>query len=136
MMTLKHNGLDHIAIAVPDTEEALKLWRDTIGLKVLFSQKVNNDTVLLTHLEMGNVQLQLVQPLVRPHPVWNWLEINDGPGLHHLCFAVNDIDEAMENTRQAGLEPAPAAHEGTKGKRALFIDRRSTSGIQVELTGM
>lgn len=135
-MALPHNGLDHLAIAVADTEEALTLWRDKIGLKVLFAEKVNNDTVLLTHLDLGNTHLQLVQPLVMPHPLWDWLAKNGGPGLHHFCLAVDSIEQSFHNLqRQTGLKPAPAPHQGVKGKKALFIDAVNTSGITIELTG-
>jgi len=135
-MVLSHNGLDHLAIAVADTEEALSLWRDKVGLKVLFSEKVNNDTVLLTHLDLGNTQLQLVQPLVTPHPLWEWIAKNGGPGFHHLCLSVNSIEESFSNIyEQTGLKPAPAPHQGTKGKKALFIDKSTTDGIVIELTG-
>jgi methylmalonyl-CoA/ethylmalonyl-CoA epimerase len=129
------NGLDHIAIVVPDTEQALQIWRDKFGFKVLYGEKVNNDSVLLTHLDLGNTQLQLVQPLIRPHALWDWLEKNGGSGLHHFCLKVNDISEASENIRSIHLEPASAAHQGTQGKRALFIQKQTTGGIQVELTG-
>jgi len=135
-MALPHNGLDHLAIAVADTEEALSLWRDKIGLNVLFSEKVNNDTVLLTHLDLGNTQLQLVQPLIKPHPLWEWIDRNGGPGLHHLCLSVDSIEESFINLRdQTDLSPAPAPHQGTKGKKALFIDKSTTNGIVIELTG-
>ncbi|RME72395.1 MAG: hypothetical protein D6781_02330, partial [Verrucomicrobia bacterium] len=49
-----HRGLDHLAIAVNDTEEALKLWRDTFGFPVLYSEVVNDGTIRLTHLDLGN----------------------------------------------------------------------------------
>jgi len=62
-------GLDHLAIAVPDTEEALKVWRDKFGFTVLYSEDVNGATVRLTHLDLGNTQLQLVQPLTSDHPL-------------------------------------------------------------------
>jgi len=135
-MALTHNGLDHLAIAVADTEEALTLWRDKLGLKVLFAEKVNNNTILLTHLDLGNTQLQLVQPLVKPHPLWDWLTKNGGPGLHHFCLAVDSIEQSFNSLQQqTGLNPAPAPHQGTKGKQALFIDATDTSGIRIELTG-
>ncbi len=135
-MALKHNGLDHLAIAVADTEEALSLWRDKIGLKVLYSEKVNNDALLLTHLDLGNTHLQLVQPLVTPHPLWDWLNRNGGMGLHHFCFAVDSIEECFRDLQlQTGLKPAKALHQGTKGKKALFVDLSATPGITIELTG-
>ena len=128
---MKHNGLDHLAIAVPDTEEALKLWRDTMGFEVVCSEKVNDATVLLTHLDLGNTHLQLVEPIVPDHPLHEWLDKN-GPGLHHLCFKVDDVDEAM---RDAPVATAPAPHQGTEGKRALFFDKSATDNIIVEVTG-
>jgi methylmalonyl-CoA/ethylmalonyl-CoA epimerase len=135
-MPLSFKAVDHIAVVVPDTEEALGLWRDRIGLKVLFSETVNNGTVRLTHLDLGNVQLQLVEPLTDPHPLRNWMRSNGGPGLHHICLAVEDIQASFENLfRETGLHSAPALHQGTNGKKALFIDSTCTAGVQLELTG-
>ena len=57
---MKHQGLDHLAIVVPDTEAALKVWRDTLGLPLLYSEVVNGGAVRLTHLDLGNTHLQLV----------------------------------------------------------------------------
>jgi methylmalonyl-CoA/ethylmalonyl-CoA epimerase len=128
-------GLDHLAIAVPDTEAALKLWRDRFGFPVLFSEKVNDETTLLTHLDLGNTHLQLVQPLTDDHPLWPWLKAN-GPGLHHFCLLVDDVGAAFEAGSQMGLPPGePQPHQGTKGKRALFLDRAVTDNVLVELTG-
>jgi methylmalonyl-CoA/ethylmalonyl-CoA epimerase len=124
-------GLDHLAIAVSDTEEALRLWRDRFGLPVLDSEDVNGGTVRLTHLDLGNTQLQLVEPLVADHPLRAWLE-QHGAGLHHFCLGVEDIDEAM---RRAPVPTASKPHQGTRGKRALFLDKTATDGVQVELTG-
>ncbi len=128
---MKHNGLDHLAIAVPDTEEALQLWRDTFGFEVTCSEIVNEGTVKLTHLDLGNTQLQLVEPLVPDHPLQAWLKEN-GPGLHHFCLNVDDVDEAMATSPVA---TAVAPHQGTQGKRALFLNKAETGGIIVEVTG-
>lgn len=130
-----YQGLDHLAIVVRDTEAALQLWRDKFGLPVLFSEKVNGDTTLLTHLDLGNTHLQLVEPLTSDHPLLAWLERN-GTGLHHLCLAVESVKAASEETARRELpagEPQP--HEGTLGKRALFLDQDATQGVLVELTG-
>lgn len=129
--SLPHNGLDHFAIAVPDTQEALKLWRDQLGFPLLYSEDVNDGTVRLTHLDLGNTHLQLVEPLTPDHPLQDWLKKN-GAGLHHFCLNVDDVAAAGE---ASPLPVAPNLHQGTKGKRALFLDRNATDGIQVELTG-
>jgi len=128
-------GLDHLAIVVPDTEEALKTWRDKFGFPVLYSEVVNNNTVRLTHLDLGNTHLQLVEPLGDDHPLRAWLKEN-GPGLHHFCLKVDDVGAAFDQVEQMGLPPAQAKpHQGTQGKRAMFLDKTATDGISVELTG-
>ena len=128
-------GLDHVAILVEDTEEALKVYRDRMGLPVLFSEVVNDGAVRLTHLDLGNVQLQLVQPLDEAHPLHKHLR-EKGPGLHHICFAVEDVAEAMTAAKEAGLQMAqPRPHQGPKGKRAAFLAKASTGGVQMEITG-
>ena len=124
-------GLDHLAVVVPDTEAALKLWRDTFGFPLLYSEVVNGGTVRLTHLDLGNTHLQLVQPLTPDHPLQAWLAKN-GPGLHHFCMKVADVGEAM---KASPVPTAPGAHQGTHGKRALFLDQAATQGVQVEVTG-
>ena len=128
---MTHQGLDHLAIVVPDTEAALKVWRDTLGLPLLYSEVVNGGTVRLTHLDLGNTHLQLVEPLTPDHPLKAWLEKN-GPGLHHFCLKVDDVSEAMS---ASPVPTGPQPHQGTQGKRAVFLDKTMTQGVQVEFTG-
>ena len=127
-------GLDHLAIVVPDTEDALKVWRDLFALKVLFSEVVNDGAVRLTHLDLGNTHLQLVEPLTADHPLQTWLAAH-GPGLHHFCLKVDDVAQAQAELPQRGVPVALKLHQGTCGKRALFLDNSATQGVQVELTG-
>ena len=92
---MNHLGLDHLAIVVPNTDEALKLWRDTLGFPLVCSEVVNQGAVRLTHLDLGNTHLQLVEPLTPDHPLRGWLAKNGGPGLHHFCLKVANVDEAI-----------------------------------------
>lgn len=124
---ITHQGLDHLAIAVPDTEEALKVWRDGLGFPVVTSEVVNGGSVRLTHLDLGNTHLQLVEPLTEDHPLQAWLRAN-GPGLHHFCLKVENVGESV-------APDGPNPHEGILGKRALFLDRSRTGGVVVEVTG-
>lgn len=128
---MDHQGLDHIAIAVKDTDVALETWRDQLGFPVLFSEIVNDGAVKLTHLDMGNCHLQLVEPMIDGHPLHDWLDAN-GNGLHHLCLKVDNVAQAMA---ASPVPTAPAMHEGTRGQRALFLDSKATDGVQVEFTG-
>ena len=126
--------MDHLAIAVQDTEQALKIWRDKLGLKVLYAEKVNGGSVLLTHLDLGNTQLQLLQPL-DPHSALAVAVNKKGAHLHHFCLEVNDVEKCQHAFRDAGIGTAAVMHEGTKGKRALFINTNETDTVQVELIG-
>lgn len=129
-----HQGLDHIAIAVADTDEALKIWRDRLGFPVLYSEVVNAGAIRLTHLDLGNAHLQLVQPLAAGHPLHAWIAQHGGAGLHHFCLRVDDVGAAHAALLPKGLALA-APHQGTQGKRALFLEKSATHGVQVEVTG-
>jgi methylmalonyl-CoA/ethylmalonyl-CoA epimerase len=134
MNQLPFRGLDHLAIAVPNTEEALKIWRDRLGFPVVCSEAVNGGTVRLTHLDLGNTNLQLVEPLTPDHPLQTWLR-EHGPGLHHFCFRVDNVSDAMPPLAEAGLATGVPPHQGTQGKRALFLAKAATQNVQVEITG-
>ncbi|TDT14896.1 methylmalonyl-CoA epimerase [Ilumatobacter fluminis] len=120
--------LDHVALVVPDTDDALAIWRDLIGLPELFSEVVQNRTIRLTHLDLGATELQLVEPLVENHPLMTWIE-QHGAGLHHLCFEVDDFDAVFDEGSMP-LEPASQLpHEATLGRRAVFLDNGLTSAV-------
>jgi methylmalonyl-CoA/ethylmalonyl-CoA epimerase len=127
-------GLDHFAVVVPSTDDALKLWRDRLGFPVVCSEIVNGASVRLTHLDLGNTHLQLVEPLTPDHPLKPWLA-QHGPGLHHMCFKVDDVGASRDALRAVGLAGDAAPHQGTQGKRALFLAKQATNDVQVEITG-
>lgn len=130
-----HQALDHFASAVPSTNDALKIWRDKLGFPVICSEVVNDGGVRLTHLELGNPHLPLVEPLTPDHPLPAWL-LKNGPGLHHVGFRVDNVDTSYTGLIAAGLAPAtPPPHQGTQGKRARFLTTAPTQGVQVEITG-
>jgi methylmalonyl-CoA/ethylmalonyl-CoA epimerase len=135
-MTMQHpvfQQLDHVAILVPNTEEALRVWRDVVGLHVLFSEVVNGGTIRLTHLDLGNTQLQLVEPLTEDHPLKG--QAAAGARLHHLCFTVDEVSEAQAALASTPLGSERAPHQGTLGKRAMFLNIHGSQGIPLEITG-
>jgi methylmalonyl-CoA epimerase len=127
--------LDHIAIAVKDTEEALTFYHKTLGLPVILSEVLEEVGVRLTHLDMGNVQLQLVQPLSDSHPIAQFIA-ERGEGMHHLCWKVDDAEKAMEKLPEFGLKAKSGEpHPAPKGGKAAFIDPTLTRGVLWEMTG-
>jgi len=131
-MTFKR--LDHLAIVVRDTGEALKFYRDTLGLPVLFSENMAGQGVILTHLDMGNAHLQLVQPITPDHPLSKHLD-EHGEGLHHFCFYVDSVQEKIATLPEQGIPSRdPQPRSGPNGRAAAFLDPIHTHGVLIEIT--
>lgn len=126
--------LDHIAILVKDTNEALKFYQETFGLALKVSEVIEEVGVRLTHLEFANIDLQLVQPLSEDHPLAIQLA-ERGEHLHHLCLKVNDVPHEMAEWPKRGLRSKnPNPHRGPNGRAAAFMDPSLTRGVQWEVT--
>ena len=126
--------VDHIAIVVRDTEDALTFYRDQIGLPLLYSETLDEVGVRLTHLDMGNVRLQLVQPLSPEHPLSAHLD-QHGEGFHHVCWKVDDVEAAMAQLAEHDLSPKPnEPHPAPNGGSAAFIEPTQSRGVLWEMT--
>jgi methylmalonyl-CoA/ethylmalonyl-CoA epimerase len=126
--------LDHIAIVVSDTDQALTFYRDTLRLPLLFSEVLEEQAVRLTHLDLGNTHLQLIQPLRADHPLQDYLN-QRGEGLHHLCFYVDNVPQMIETLPDHGLASRdPVPRRGPRGRQAAFIQPETTRGVLLEMT--
>ena len=126
--------IDHVAILVRDTDKALELYQKKMKLPLLGSEVIEGIGVRLTHLGMGNVQLQLVEPLDPYHALSHQLE-ERGEGLHHICWKVDDVNTAMSALEEIGLKIKPnEPHPGIGGKEAAFIEPEGTQGVLFEIT--
>jgi len=127
--------LDHVAIAVKDTEAALRVYRDVLRLPLLFSEVLYDQNVRLTHLDMGGCHLQLVEPLVAGHALQAYLG-ERGESLHHMCFLVDDVQEAIAElpARHGLCSRDPRSRSGPCGRRSIFVDPAGTRGVLFELT--
>lgn len=89
------NNLDHIAIVVDNSEDALRIFRDQLKLPYLFSEVIDEQGVRLTHLDLGNCHLQIVEPLWEVHPLRK--EIVSGSfSIHHICLKVESISDTIQ----------------------------------------
>lgn len=128
------NRLNHIAIVVRDTDEALTFYRDTLGLPLLYSEEIASGGVRLTHLDMGNLHLQLVEPLTEDHSLREHLD-KHGEGLHHLCFDTDDVGSSLAALSDRGLQAKSLTpHDAPGGRKAGFIAPGSTRGVIWEMT--
>ncbi len=130
-------GLDHIGLAVADLDAAVTLHTTVFGL-VARHQETNADQgvveIMLSPVAEGpGTQLQLVAALNEQSPVHRFLA-RRGPGLHHLAYAVNDVDTASKVLLRRGIRllyDAPRA--GTRGSLINFVHPKDTGGVLIEL---
>jgi methylmalonyl-CoA epimerase len=122
--------LDHVAIAIRDTESALRYFSEELGLPVVHTDELEAPPVTLVYLDAGNVYLQLVSPRGECD-ISRWLD-EKGEGLHHLCFAVEDVSEAIEALSSAS-ESSPSLGRG-RGRISGFVRNGSPFGVLLECT--
>lgn len=124
--------LDHVAIAVRDTEAALVYFAGRLGLRVARSEEIAQPHVRLTYLDAGNAYIQLVEPLDPDTAVARHLE-GHGEGLHHICFGVDDVPGAAAALAEEGAPP-PTLGSG-RGRVSSFVPGPAAHGTRVECTG-
>jgi len=123
--------LDHVAVAVADTEAALRHFRDRLGLAVVAVDEPPEVPVRLTYLDLGNTYLQLVEPLDAGHPLTAWLA-EHGDGLHHICLGVDDVEREL---RRIGPPGAGLLALGSgRGRPAGFVAGKPAHGVRIECT--
>ena len=122
--------LDHVAIVVRSTESALGFYERRLGLRVHSSEEIEAPHVRLTYLDTGNAFLQLVEPLDPDSPLQAWLD-EHGEGLHHICFAVDDVAATVTDLSDDGL--APSLGSG-RGRSSAFVQTSVSNGVRIECT--
>jgi methylmalonyl-CoA/ethylmalonyl-CoA epimerase len=122
--------LDHIAIAVLDTEKALRHFCDHLGLAVAHSEVLETPLVRLTYLDVGNAFLQLVEPLDEESDLAVWIAKN-GEGIHHICFGVDDAMAAATALAPDAVKPTQGSG---RGRVSAFVPGEPAHGVRIECT--
>ena len=122
----------HVGIAVPSIAHALAFYRDILGLEPGPPESADGSTIV--GLTLGDVQIELLEPRDPASPVAKFLA-RRGPGIHHICYRVPDLDRALERCRAAGYRLVDAQpRHGAGGRRVAFLHPHATAGILLELT--
>ncbi|MDQ4076578.1 MAG: methylmalonyl-CoA epimerase [Chloroflexota bacterium] len=126
--------LDHVGIAVEDMETAIELYRDLFGMRVTHDESVVEQGTRVVFLApRSGPDLELLAALGAETPVGKFLA-KRGPGIHHLCYAVASLEEAIARCQARGLQMIDEVPRiGAKGKRLAFIHPKSTGGVLIEL---
>ncbi|MCC6568253.1 MAG: methylmalonyl-CoA epimerase [Anaerolineales bacterium] len=125
--------INHVAVVVDDMDKALSFWRDALGLELHELRDVPAEKSQVAFLPLQGSEVELVCPTSDDSGIAKYLA-KRGPGMHHICLEVDDIEGMMSQLRTKGVrlineEPRTAAD----GKKYAFIHPESASGVLVEL---
>ena len=122
----------HVGVAVTDLDAALAFYRDVLGLTPHPTEEA--DGAAIVSLPFGESEVELLAPIRTDSPIARFLE-RRGPGIHHICYRVPDLDAALASCRAAGyhlVDDVPRT--GAAGRRIAFVHPKATAGILLELT--
>ena len=129
------NRLNHIAIAVANLDEGIKIYKDTLGVKVSKKLALPKHGVTTVFVNLSNTNIELLEPLGRDSPINNFLIKNPSGGVHHLCYEVSNIKESVEYLTNAGYKILGDGipREGAHGKPVIFLHPKQFMGTLIEL---
>ena len=126
--------VDHIAVAVPNVEEAARFYEEALGLKLGGVEVVEGMDTKVGFFQIGETRIELVEPTKEETALAKFLATK-GPGIHHICFEVEDVAEALKSCKEKGarlVDEVPRA--GAHGTKVGFLHPKSTGGVLIELS--
>lgn len=125
--------IDHVGVAVSDLDSAAALYEETFGMPLAHREKVTSQGVEAALLDVGEGHVELLQPLGPETVVGRFIE-RRGEGLHHVAYAVEDIDASLEQLKGAGVALIDQeARTGIRGSRVAFLHPSATSNVLTEI---
>tara|TARA_Y100001933_G_scaffold47182_1_gene45184 strand:- start:324 stop:728 length:405 start_codon:yes stop_codon:yes gene_type:complete len=127
--------LNHIAIATPNLDKAIRSYKDILGVKISDPLDQIEHGVKVVFIEIPNTKIELLEPLGENSPIENFLEKNKKGGIHHICFEVEDIDSAILRLKKDGATVLGdgKAKIGAHGKPVIFLHPKDFNGTLIEL---
>ncbi len=125
--------IDHIGVAVPDLEPAISLLSGTFGMPLVHREVVASQGVEAVLLDIGESHVELLAPLDEDTPVGRFLA-KSGPGLHHVAYAVEDVEAALAKLSDDGVRLIDRTSRiGLRGSRVAFLHPAGCGGVLTEL---
>jgi methylmalonyl-CoA/ethylmalonyl-CoA epimerase len=125
--------IDHVGVAVSDLDAAVTLYEGTFGMPVAHRETVDSQGVEAVLLDVGDGHVELLRPLGPETAVGKFID-KRGEGLHHVAYAVDDIDSTLDELRSAGVELIDSkARVGIRGSRVAFLHPSATGRVLTEI---
>ena len=125
--------IDHIGVAVDDLDATIDLYRERFAMREQHRETIEAFDVEAVLLEVGDSHVELLRPLSAESGVGRFLAKN-GPGVHHVAYQTDDIDQALEGVRAAGLRLIDEQpRRGIRNSRVAFLHPKSTHGVLTEI---
>jgi methylmalonyl-CoA/ethylmalonyl-CoA epimerase len=126
--------IDHVGIAVNSLDRDLPVYEAMLGAPPTGVEEIASESVRVAFFGAGAGRVELLEPTDSESPIARFLA-RRGPGIHHVCLQVPDLDDALERATGAGAEIIPPGlRVGAGGRRVAFLHPRSTGGVLIELT--
>ena len=130
---MKIIGIEHIGIAVKNIREASPFWNHVLKIGHSTTEDVDEQGVMTDIYDTGQGKVELLQAKYPDSPVAKFID-RRGPGIHHICLQVEDINEAIQELKSEGIQLiGNGASIGAEGYRVVFIHPGSAGGVLVEL---
>jgi methylmalonyl-CoA epimerase len=132
---MKPEKIEHLGIAVPDLDEAIKYWEDVMGLKCYNIEEVKDQKVKTAFFKIGEAKIELLWPTSPESTIAKFIEKNGGKGgLHHIAFKVKNTNEALSDAKAHEVRVIDQeARGGAEGLHIAFLHPKSTGGVLTEL---
>jgi len=132
-MNVSH--IEHIGIAVVSLETAIPYYESLLGTKCYAIEEVADQKVKTAFFKVGETKIELLESTDPEGPIGKFID-KKGPGVHHLAFAVPDVNVALEHAKASGIELIDqVSRDGAEGLKIGFLHPKSTLGVLTEFCG-
>ncbi len=130
---MKPTHIEHIGIAVKNLEEAINYYENILGLKCYAIEEVTDQKVKTAFFQVGQTKIELLESTDPSGPVSKFID-KKGEGIHHIAFAVENTDEALQEVAEKGVRVIDEkARKGAEGLQIGFLHPKATHGVLTEL---
>ncbi len=123
--------IHHVGVVVPNLDEAMMLWRDTLGLHLTKSMVVQDQGVKAALLQAGETEIELLEPINPENGVGKFLAKRGG-GLHHVCFETENVEKELDGAKSKGIQLIDQKPRPGLAGMICFLHPKAARGVLVE----